>query len=261
LAGLTPSLRTVETEQKVVTIVAISFDEQDRIAGWIHELDANTPAVVQGNAVRSLAALGPSVFPWLLEVREKTRWDNVVRVIREIGYPESAPAIDWLVHQLQDVNWPGTMEGMEILIEIGAPVVPYLRRVMQDFAADGWWMAGICRMLERMDRIVIRPLVPELLRLLELGTDENELDWEAIGPLAQIGSPEADAAIPLLCSRIVDQTRHPELRRLAAAALGEFRAPAIIPAILCLRQALKDPAEEVRIAASASIAKIEGATF
>jgi HEAT repeat protein len=229
---------------------------EEQIAQWMDDLDANRPKEIQERAIRRLVQLGSAVLVYLLPILrrpEKKRWHNIVQVIRRIGYPANAPAIPALLEHLQDINWPGAFAAVDTLAEIGEPIIPHVREVLREHGNDEMWMLGISYLLERMDPVLIAPLTPELLHLLEVGSEENGLDEAVMVPLGRIGSPAEDAAIPLLCARAVDRNRREELRVQAIQTLKQFKPPAVETAIPPLCQCLDDPSPQVREAAHATL--------
>ena len=69
-----------------------------------------------------------------------------------------------------------------------------------------------CVLLEQIGSPTIAVLLPELLHLLAIGTDANYVYEYALGLIRKIGSPKANAAIPIISKKITDgQTIEPYL--------------------------------------------------
>lgn len=234
--------------------------EESQIKRLRDELDWNRPVEVQERAVHELVQLGPAVLdvlPKLWQGSQKRHWQNIVKIIRGIGYPANAAAIPTLLKRLMDINWPGSIEAAEELLQIGEPIIPHVRKVLQEHWDDCMWMWFIQLLLQGMDPAVVAPLVPELLHLLDARKQIKEPDWDAdwaaIETLAHIGSPAADSAVPLLVERAIDRSRPEEKRIDALVALRRFTSPPGAEALTNLQPCLEDPSDEIRRSARATL--------
>ena len=89
-----------------------------------------------------------------------------------LGYPEVEPVLPQILEWLQDLNWPVAFVFRRFLIEIGAPLAPYVRAVL--LTNDDRWkyslMIGVVRDSPRMaqalrqdlERIARTPTAGEL---------------------------------------------------------------------------------------------------
>jgi hypothetical protein len=224
-----------------------------RVKAYVADLRRSRPDEVQERAVRELVRLGPEVLPLLWPGTDKPQWKNIVRVIREIGYPANAAAIPSLLKRLQDLNWPGSCEAMDELLEIGAPVIPHLRTVLREHWDDDMWIWNIHSLLLRMEPALAAELVPELLHILQAEQPDNpdwDANWAMIEPLGHVGSPAADPAIPILAAYAADTQQVGGLRLDALAALQRFTSLAPETAVRDVQRCLEDPSEEIRRRAS-----------
>jgi len=203
----------------------------------------------QEEATRALIALGERAIPCLIGALEMSdyqqAWPRIMQIIQQIGGPKSRSAVPVLLTFLKDGNKPYYGPAFQTLLQMGESVVINAHDILTYCWSDDSWVQGVCVLLERMDSIRLDMLLSALLNLLRIGTDENCLDESAIGPLCKIGSPKADAAIPLLIEKI-DSSRGDDIRLAAMEALPRFDPQAVQVAVPVLQNALADPSEQVR---------------
>jgi len=66
--------------------------------------------------------LPPDKVDLLIPKYSKACWENAVAVIKNIGYPRNEKALPKLAEQLQDRNWPGTLDGIEVFRDLGKEI-------------------------------------------------------------------------------------------------------------------------------------------
>jgi HEAT repeat protein len=221
-------------------------------------LDLDTDRSPEGwlGAANSLAQIGEPAVPDLLHYvispnpyKTTGRRYKAIKVLQMMGYPANRSAIHFMVSQVSWINSPGWDDSLEVMKNIGEPVIPAVRQALKLYKKDLYEYSieikGICLLLEQMSKRAIAPLVPDLLYLLENGTDENRADEFALWPLRKIGSPKADAAIPVL-GEIIASQRKEATRNTAIQALGDFAVSAVLSLIPVLRRCLDDESEKVR---------------
>ena len=78
-------------------------------------------------------------------------WPNVVKILKEAGYPKNIKALPSLILLLQDINWPGAVEGMSVMRGADRKVlVPMLEIAIEEAHStnDEDWMSCIKRFLD-----------------------------------------------------------------------------------------------------------------
>jgi HEAT repeat protein len=222
----------------------------------IQDLDTDISPEGWIGAANRLAQIGEPAVPELLHYvispspnRITGRRYKAIKVLQLMGYPANRSAIHFMVSQVSWINSPGWDDSLEVMKNIGEPVIPAVRQALKLYKKDlheySIEIKGLCVLLEQMSKRAIAPLVPDLLYLLVNGTDENRTDEYALWPLRKIGSPKADAAIPIL-GEIIASKRKEYIRNIAIEALHDFAPATIIPLIPVLRQCLDDESEKVR---------------
>jgi HEAT repeat protein len=121
-----------------------------------------------------------------------------------------------------------------------------LNYYIEDIEESAYYTQGICQFIEEKMKPELRiSLLPELLQLLKLGTDENCVDEYALWALRKIGSPQADAVIPILREKILSQ-RKEYIRCKAIEALADFDPSVVRPLIPVLQDCLQDDSQKIR---------------
>ena len=67
----------------------------------------------------------------LLQPGGKQYWENAAKVLYKIGYPRIEEIMDGLLIWLQDINWPGAMIVIKILMNVPREVfISYLEKTV-----------------------------------------------------------------------------------------------------------------------------------
>lgn len=134
--------------------------DSELIKHYAYELNLHLPEDIQKEAMEWLIENTPSdqlvlVFP----PYGKRCWQNGVKFIEKIGYPENEAAFPRLVELFQDINWPGSEEAVQYFEALEkAVVIPYIEAGAKQ-AIDKhddqwlWFLFGVCErlMIERED--------------------------------------------------------------------------------------------------------------
>ena len=105
-----------------------------------------------------------------------------------LGYPAVIPVLPNILECLQDPNWPIAQVFQPFLISIGAPLAPYIRKVLEN--DDYGWHYNLLLRVVYYSPPLARELVPELRRLATAATKAErleELDIIAQETLAELG--------------------------------------------------------------------------
>lgn len=226
----------------------------DSIAQLIQTLDmARTTDEVE-QIIDSIAEIGESAIPALLQYektlyRQPSGYKSVMRIYQLMGYPVNRSAIPSIVSQASRSNSPGWETAISILVSIGDVAIPEIHDTFHFYFKDldGYSLEieALCVLLKKIDSPTIDPLMPELLYLLERGTDENHVDECALWPIKKIGSPKANAAIQTL-GRIISSKRVERIRKISIDALRDFDMSAVSCLIPVLEECLTDPSSAIR---------------
>ncbi|HEX6302534.1 MAG TPA: HEAT repeat domain-containing protein [Acidimicrobiia bacterium] len=170
-----------------------------------------------------------------------------IQAARGLGRIQWTPAIDQIVSRFSDeipwvrVRFSDTLIGYGI--KATWPLLAYIR-INHRFGSKGPALA-----LRTIGQIQDDQAVAPLLEILE-ETSDLEIQIATVDALAELGSPEASAA---LHSRL--ESKHWELRAKSASALGALGDPS---AISRLTTAMRDENWWARRSAAAAIARLPG---
>lgn len=89
--------------------------ENKTIKELVNKLSWNYPDDVQKKSISSLANLGEQYLDSLFDPLRKDTWENYVKVVELVGFPENERAIPRLLWLLMDMNWPGAEAAMNLL--------------------------------------------------------------------------------------------------------------------------------------------------
>ncbi len=105
---------------------------------YIQNLNSDAPQYLQDYAISQLIHLEGSKLHLLLQPISKSYWRNAAIVLKRIGYPRVKFIIPQLLEWIQDMNWPGAQEIVDLLITIDDEIVPYAKKVLK--SEDGIWI-------------------------------------------------------------------------------------------------------------------------
>lgn len=111
------------------------------IEEYIQNLSSEAPKYLQDYAVSQLVYLENSKLHLLLQPMSKSYWKNAAIVLKKIGYPRVKAIIPELLEWIQDMNWPGAQEIVDLLITIDDEIVPYVKKVLR--SGEGIWIVWL----------------------------------------------------------------------------------------------------------------------
>lgn len=101
--------------------------EDEEILYYVYNLNWLLPKENQEIAIDFLTNLPTDKVDIILPKYGKECWENGVHVIKKMGYPKNKKALPKLARLLQDRNWPGSLEAIEIFRELGKEIaIPYI---------------------------------------------------------------------------------------------------------------------------------------
>jgi len=111
--------------------------------------------------------------------RDKMDTDKADAIVA-LGYPKVAPILPALVGWMQDMNWPVARLLQPFLANIGAPLAPHIRAVLN--SNDDIWKFWTLRFIVAESAELAALLKPELYRLASsstVGEQAEEVDVQA----------------------------------------------------------------------------------
>jgi len=101
--------------------------EDAEIIYHVYNINWLLPKDIQEDSFEILSQINPDKTHLLIPKYGKPCWLNGLLLIKKICYPNNKKALPKLAGLLQDRNWPGALESIEIFKEIGKEVrVPYI---------------------------------------------------------------------------------------------------------------------------------------
>lgn len=96
-------------------------------------------------------------------------------VLRHLPVSRLVPYVEPLLVHLQNLNWCATPYVAEVLVAMGAPAVPALRRVFVTDPDDGIWIINlIYNVIQRWEEPLARLLEAELVGYVRYAAPEGE---------------------------------------------------------------------------------------
>ncbi|MCG3088241.1 hypothetical protein [Sporosarcina cyprini] len=128
------------------------FDD-DQITYYVYNLNWHLPQEIQNEAMEMLSHLPPEKVGMLLPTYGKECWENAVHLLKEMGYPRNKEALPKLAGLLQDRNWPGALEAIQLFEELGTTIsVPHIEKECEKAAEahDGDWLEHLYFAVEQL---------------------------------------------------------------------------------------------------------------
>ncbi|WP_025025463.1 hypothetical protein [Caldalkalibacillus mannanilyticus] len=121
---------------------------KDEILTLIDQLNWIHPQELQQETIRLLTQIEDKYVGLLIQDMKKETWENAVIVLEKIGFPRNKEALPKMIFLLQDINWPGALQAVDILKKID-PIywIHYVEQAILE--SDPQWMYGIHYLLEK----------------------------------------------------------------------------------------------------------------
>ncbi|MEG0471631.1 MAG: DUF5071 domain-containing protein [Solibacillus sp.] len=128
--------------------------DRDLIIHYAFQLNWHLPEEQQQDAIDWLIENTPKdklalIFPKY----SKFCWQNAMKVIEGIGYPNNKPAFPRMLELFQDLNWPGAEEAVVYLQTIETTVItPYIEAAARQAKTEQddqwlWFLYAVCERL------------------------------------------------------------------------------------------------------------------
>lgn len=154
----------------------------DEINSLVNDIHWGSPDHVRQAAMSRLALIDEEHIPMLIMPREKAYWDSAARVLKDIGYPRVKEVLPQLLVWLQDLNWPGSKETAEFLLNIGSPIIPHVHEVLR--GSDTEWQYWVLECLVNSWPTNMVSEIQDELLVLARGWDLGGIGIKAIKVLA-----------------------------------------------------------------------------
>lgn len=112
----------------------------------------NHSSETQESAISAIQKLDDSVLPAIFGMTAKPQWQNYVEAVRRIGFPRNRDMLPSLLILLQDLNWPGAEQALQILMQSERSVLlPLLAGAIRQAYADHdfEWLGGLRLLVQR----------------------------------------------------------------------------------------------------------------
>lgn len=122
------------------------------IKDLVSKLSWEYPKEEQNKAIDQLSVVDEQYFEQLFDKNKKETWENIVLVIDKIGVPKNEFFIPELLWLLQDVNWPGSMHAIDVLLKQNKDIViPQLeQRIKEAYQQEDYmWLGGLKMLIEK----------------------------------------------------------------------------------------------------------------
>ena len=107
--------------------------ENEEIIYYVYNLNWLLPRETQDEAIEILSRISPEKLDMLIPKYGKSCWENGVYILKKMGYPRNKKALPKLAGLLQDRNWPGALEAIELFRLLGKEIsVPYIEKECEE---------------------------------------------------------------------------------------------------------------------------------
>lgn len=107
--------------------------EDEEILYYVFNLNWLLPKEIQEESIATLSQISPDKVDFLIPKYGKECWENGVSILKKIGYPKNKKALPKLARLLQDRNWPGSLEAIEIFKSLDKKIsTPYIEKECEE---------------------------------------------------------------------------------------------------------------------------------
>lgn len=117
----------------------------DEVSNLIKKLSWHTREEEKEDAIKKLQHIEDEDLHLLLQPISKDYWDGAAETVIRLGYPRVKSILPGLLEWIQDLNWPGSREIADFLLEIGDPMIPYVKDVLNQHSDDQEWVYWILK--------------------------------------------------------------------------------------------------------------------
>lgn len=131
----------------------------------------------------------------------KDYWDGAAEVVISLGYPRVKSIFPGLLEWIQDMNWLGASRISVFLREIGEPIVPYIKDILNHHRSDTVWIEWIIeKIIDHWNTEQILQIRDELILI----SQEKDNDLRALRILLIHGLYHKQEVYEIIQSKIKD---------------------------------------------------------
>ena len=112
----------------------------------ITHLNWNSSESKQKEAVDFLSKVDTTTLFGIFHQLNKSEWKNYITVVSKINFPDNLPLLPLILELLQDINWPGAIEAIDLISAICSPEVLGLveKTILKAYQQkDFMWLGGL----------------------------------------------------------------------------------------------------------------------
>jgi hypothetical protein len=138
----------------------------ENVSSLIEKLSWGTPEEEKEDAIHKLQNIKDEDLHLLLQPISKNYWDGAAEIVLRLGYPRVKSILPGLLEWIQDINWPGAGDIAVFLLEIGDPVIPYVKDVLNQHSDDEEWVYRIFNdLIDHWNKKQVLQIQAELIKI------------------------------------------------------------------------------------------------
>ncbi|KTD86097.1 DUF5071 domain-containing protein [Paenibacillus etheri] len=138
----------------------------ENVSSLIEKLSWGTPEEEKEDAIHKLQNIKEEDLHLLLQPISKDYWDGAAETVVRLGYPRVKSILSGLLEWIQDRNWPGAGQIGVFLLEIGDPVIPYVKDILNQHSDDQEWVYWIFEVLiNHWNTVQVLQIQAELIKI------------------------------------------------------------------------------------------------
>lgn len=146
----------------------------ENILRLIKKLSWSVSEEEKKDAIRKLQYIKDEDLHLLVQPISKDYWDGAAETVIRLGYPRVKSILPGLLEWIQDINWPGAGEIADFLLEIGDPMIPYVKDVLNQHSDDQEWVYWIFEVLiNHWNTVQVLQIQAELIKISQ--EEDNDL--------------------------------------------------------------------------------------
>lgn len=138
----------------------------EETSSLIKKLSWHTREEEKEEAIHKLQYIKDEALHLLVQPISKDYWDGAAETVIRLGYPRVKSILPGLLEWIQDLNWPGAREIADFLLEIGDPMIPYVKDVLNQYSDDQEWVYWIFEVLiNHWNTVQVLQIQAELIKI------------------------------------------------------------------------------------------------
>ncbi|WP_254848748.1 DUF5071 domain-containing protein [Paenibacillus odorifer] len=138
----------------------------EEASSLIKKLSWHTREEEKEDAINKLQYIKDEALHLLVQPISKDYWDGAAETVIRLGYPRVKSILPGLLEWIQDLNWPGAGEIAGFLLEIGDPMIPYVKDVLNQHSDDQEWVYWIFeKLIDHWNTKQVQQIQAELIKI------------------------------------------------------------------------------------------------